>query len=349
MLAVALIAAVLLSLAIGAVSVDPAAALAILASKLGLTTAWGFSQQQEAVLLSIRLPRVVLGVMVGLGLGVAGAGMQALYRSPLADPALVGIGSGGALGAVLGIAIALLISGGGTLTGIAGAAGATGILGTLLPPIAAVAGAFLASVLIYRVASASGRTVIAAMLLAGIALNALFGAFTSLVVLAVRDPQLRDISFWTLGGLTGATWRAVILVGVVAIPALALLWRRGPGLDALALGASTAAHLGIDVHRQARLVLWLIAVVVGVAVSQTGVIAFVALITPIAARRWLGASARSVVIGAALLGATTLVLADLVARTIVSPAEAPVGVIVALVGAPTFLWLLTRERGALAR
>lgn len=348
MLGALLLVAMALSLSLGAVTIDPLAGLAILADRLGLATPWTFEPQQASVMVSIRLPRVVLGLLVGAGLGAVGAGMQGLYRSSLADPALVGIGSGGALGAAVGIVVSLA-AGAGTLTGIASAEGGAGILGTLAPPVLAVVGALVASFIIYRVSSASGRTVVAAMLLGGIALNALFGALTGLVVLAVRDPQLRDLSFWTLGGLTGATWRGVILMVVAAMPVIALLWRTGPGLDALALGPSGASHLGVDVRRQARLVIVAVAVVTGVAVSVAGVIAFVGLISPIAARRILGSSARSVVIGGALIGATAVILADLVARTIVTPAEAPVGLVMAVVGAPAFLWLLMRDRGALVR
>ena len=347
-LIVALVGAVALSLSLGAVAVDPLSAIAILADRLGLAPPWSFEPAQSSVLVSIRLPRVVLGILVGAGLGVAGAGMQGLYRSPLADPALVGIGSGGALGAAMGIVVALG-AGGGALTGIAGAEGGAGMVGSLAPPLLAVAGALIASLLIYRVSSASGRTVVAAMLLGGIALNALFGALTGLVVLAARDPQLRDVSFWTLGGLTGATWRSVTIMALAALPVLGILWRASPGLDALALGTSGATHLGVDVRRQSWLVLVLVAVVTGVAVSVAGVIAFVALITPIAARRLLGVSSRSVVVGSALLGGAVVVLADLAARTIVSPAEAPVGLVMAVVGAPVFLWLLVRDRGALVR
>jgi iron complex transport system permease protein len=347
MLGLLLVASVGLSLSLGAVSVDPLSVVAILADRLGLAAPWSFEPQQSAVLVSIRLPRVLLGLLVGAALGIAGAGMQGLYRSSLADPTLVGIGGGAALGAALGITTSLA-AGAGAVTGIAGAEGLAGIVGNLAPPIGAVIGALVASAIIYRVASASGRTVVAAMLLGGIALNALFGALTGLVVLAVRDPQLRDVSFWTLGGLTSATWRSVTLMIAALAPVLALLWRAGPGLDALALGASGAAHLGVDVRRQARIVIVLVAVATGVAVSVAGLIAFVALVVPIAARGWLGSSTRTVVIGSALLGASAMVLADLVARTIVSPAEAPVGLVTAVVGGPIFLWLLMRDRGALA-
>jgi iron complex transport system permease protein len=347
-LVVALIGAIVLSLALGAVAIDPVAIVGILADRLGVAGLAPFEPQQASVLTGIRLPRVVLGALVGAGLGLAGAGMQGLYRSPMADPALVGIGSGAALGAAIGIVVAL-VAGPGAVTGVTAVGGDLGLVGALAPVLLAAVGAIVASGLIYRVASASGRTVVAAMLLGGIALNALFGALTGLVVLAVRNPQLRDVSFWTLGGLSGATWRAVILLVLTLIPVAILLWRRGPGLDALALGHASASHLGVDVRRQASVVLILVAVITGVAVSQAGVIAFVALVTPIAARRFLGASTRSVIIGSALLGASVIVLADLVARSIVSPAEAPVGLITAVVGAPIFLWLLVRDRGALAR
>lgn len=348
LLGAGLTGAILVSLALGAVSVDPAAALAILADRAGIATPWSFEPQQQTVLLSIRLPRVLLGLLVGAGLGVAGALMQGVVRSPLADPALVGIGAGGALGAALGLVVAIGAGAGG-MAGVSGATGTAGWVGAIAPPALAVAGALVATFIVQRTGGAAGRTAIGSMLLGGIALNALLGGLTGLVVLAARDPQLRDVSFWTLGGLTGATWRAVSIMAVVALPAIAVGWRLGPRLDALSLGGTAAGHLGVDVRLLARVGLATVALITGVAVSVAGVVAFVALLAPITARRWLGPGARGVVVGSAFVGATGLVLADLAARTVVSPAEAPVGLLCAIVGAPAFLWLLGRDRGAARR
>ncbi len=322
---------------IGAVSIAPTEVLAILAGQLGLDLGPAYSERQETVLTAIRLPRVLATALVGAAWAVAGVAMQGLYRTPLADPALVGIGGGAALGATLGTAAAVSL-------GIVAGYG-----GTVLVIAAAFVAASVAALIVYRVASSSGRVVVATMLLAGIALTAFFGAVTALVVAAGRSPELGSVQFWTLGSFAGIVGRDVVVGALLVIPAVLVLWRVGPRLDALALGVPDAGHLGVDVPWLTRVVSAIFALLTAVAVATAGVIAFVALMVPSLVRGWIGQAHRDVVIGSALLGGTLLVVADVLARSLFSPAELSIGVITTLVGAPFFLWLLLRDRGLLAR
>ncbi len=322
---------------IGAVSIAPLEVLAILAGRLGIDLGPEYSDRQETVLTAIRVPRVLATALVGAAWAAAGVGMQGLYRTPLADPALVGIGAGAALGATLGTAAAVSF-------GIVAGYG-----GTVLVVVTAFGGALVAAAIIYRVAASSGRVVVATMLLAGIALSAFFGAVTALVVAAGRTPELGSVQFWTLGSFAGIVGRDVVVSALIVIPAIAVLWRLGPRLDALALGETEAGHLGVDVPWLTRVVSALFALLTAVAVATAGVIAFVALMVPTLVRGFVGQSHRGVVIGSALLGSTFLVVADVLARSLFSPVELSIGVITTVLGAPFFLWLLLRDRGLLAR
>ena len=322
---------------IGAVAISPPEVVAILIGQTGLDLGLEYSDQQETVLTAIRIPRVLATALVGAAWAVAGVAMQGLYRTPLADPALVGIGGGAALGAALGT----------------GAAVALGVVasyaGTLMVLLAAFIAALVAAAIVYRVAASSGRVVVATMLLAGIALTAFFGALTALVVAAGRTPELGTVQFWTLGSFAGIVGRDVVVGALVVIPAVVVLARLGPRLDALALGESQAGHLGVDVPWLTRVVSALFALLTALAVATAGVIVFVALMVPSLIRTWVGRSHRQVAIGSALLGGTFLVVADVIARSLFSPVELSVGVITTIVGAPFFLWLLLRDRGLLAR
>ena len=322
---------------IGAVSIAPLEVLAILAGQLGLDLGPDYSDRQETVLTAIRVPRVLATALVGAAWATAGVAMQGLYRTPLADPALVGIGGGAALGATLGTAAAVSL---GILAGYGG---------TIVVVAAAFVGASVAAAIIYRVAASSGRVVVATMLLAGIALSAFFGAVTALVVAAGRTPELGSVQFWTLGSFAGIVGRDVVVSALIVIPVIAVLWRLGPRLDALALGETEAGHLGVDVPRLTRVVSAIFALLTAVAVATAGVIAFVALMVPTLARGFVGQSHRGVVVGSALLGGIFLVVADVLARSLFSPVELSIGVITTVLGAPFFLWLLLRDRGLLAR
>lgn len=328
-----LLVAALVSISHGAVAVSPGQVVAILAHEIGITLPWEYGQREETVLLSIRLPRTILGLVTGAALAVSGAVLQGLFRNPLADPALIGVSSGAALAAVATIVL------GGTLAAFL----PLGFRPYLLP-VAAFAGGLLVTLLVYRIASRDGQVDVATMLLAGVALNAMAGAGIGLMVFISTDQQLRDLNFWLLGSLGGVTWPTLLpalpLIGapVVILP---LLWQR---LNALLLGEGQAFHLGFDVERTKRVIVVLAALTAGASVALTGVIGFVGLVVPHLIRLSIGPDHRTLLPGAVLLGAALMLIADVFARTVVLPSELPIGVLTAFVGGPFFLWLLLRGR-----
>ncbi|GBU16321.1 Hemin transport system permease protein HmuU [Methylobacterium jeotgali] len=326
-LALLALAACLLSIGTGAVPIGPARVLEV------LTGGWAdpMLARDSLVILNIRLPRTLLGLMVGAGLAVSGALMQGLFRNPLADPALVGVSSGAGLAAAC-----VIVLGDRLLAGL----GIPGPLPFALLPAAAFLGGLAATLGLYLVATRSGRTSVATMLLAGIALGALTGALTGLLVYASDDRQLRDLTFWSLGSLGGATWAKVAATAPAILPVLVAVPFLGRGLNALVLGEAEAFHLGIRVERLKRLAILLVAICVGAGVSAAGVIGFVGLVVPHALRLTLGPEHRRLLPACALLGGALLLLADVAARLVAAPAELPIGIVTALVGAPVFLWLL---------
>ena len=327
-------AAVVAALGGGAVAVPPGEVLAILARAAGLPLAPG-DPVHESVVLSIRLPRALLGLVVGAALAVAGAALQGLFRNPLADPGLIGVSTGAALAA--GTAIVL----GGGLPG------AVPLLTRgILIPVAAFAGGLVATWAVYRIATRDGRTEVATLLLAGVAINAVAGAGIGLLVFVSDDQALRDLNFWMLGSLGGATWdRLLPALPLIVGPALALpLFARR--LDALLLGETEALHLGFAVERCKRAIVALAALAVGGAVALTGVIGFVGLVVPHLVRLMVGADHARVMPLSLVLGSALLLIADLAARTVALPAELPIGIVTSCIGGPFFLWLLMRRRGS---
>ena len=333
-LSAALVVACVISVGVGAVRVPPSAVLAALAGALGLDVAGG-TAQQEAVLLAIRLPRVLLGVLVGAGLAVSGALMQGLFRNPLADPGLVGVSSGAALGAATAIVLASTVG----VTALA--------LGPALVAVAAFAGGLATTAVVYRIATRGGRTSVATMLLAGIAVNALCGAGVGVLVLFADDGQLRDLTFWTLGSLGGATWGTLAVVAPLIGGVVLAAPRLARPLNALLLGEAEAGHLGVRTERVKGLVVVGSALAVGVATAAAGLVGFIGLVAPHLVRLGLGPDHRALLPASALTGALLLVAADLLARTVLAPVEVPIGIVTALAGAPFFLWLLLRQRPAL--
>jgi iron complex transport system permease protein len=328
LLALALLAGVLL----GPAAVTADGLRATLADALGLAPLPEAHARDAAVLGVVRAPRVLLAALVGAGLALAGAAMQGLFRNPLADPGLIGVSAGAALAAVGAIVLG---------PGLFGRA--AGLLGLWLLPLAAFAGGLAATALIARIATREGVTGVATLLLAGIAVNALCGALTGLLVFAADDRQVRDITFWTLGSLAGARWEQLpVAAALIGLPSLALLALARP-LNALALGEREAFHLGVPVEAAKRLAVVLAAIAVSAGVAAAGLIGFLGLVVPHLVRLGFGADHRVVLPGAALLGAALMVLADLAARSLAAPAELPVGVVTALMGAPFFLWLLRRR------
>lgn len=293
-------------------------------------------EQYALVLGEIRLPRLLLGLIVGGTLGLCGAVMQGLFRNPLADPGIIGVSAGAGVGA----AIVLVFASGAALTSFAG--GLFKELHWLLLPLAASLGGALSTWLVYRLGD-RGKSVVM-MLLAGVAINALAGAAIGLLNYVADDRALRDITLWQMGALGGATWSGVAMSALVLVIAAALLWRRAPALNALLLGESEARHLGVDVVRLKQLIIVLTAVAMGAAVSATGMIGFIGLVVPHTIRLLRGPDHRYLLPYSVLAGGLLLVLADTVARTLVAPAEMPVGILTALLGAPFFIYLLWQQR-----
>lgn len=283
----------------------------------------------QAIVAEIRAPRVALGAAVGAGLALSGATLQGVLRNPLADPGLIGVTAGAALGAVSVIVL------GGAVAGAVGPA-----LRPWLMPAAAFVGATLATGIVFAVARRGGATHAATLILAGVAVNAIAAAGLGLLVYASDDQQLRDLTFWTMGGLGGADWRAAGLAAVCIAAAAAGLLRLAPALDLLQLGERAAWHAGLEVERVKRAAgLWS-ALAVGAGAAVAGPIGFVGLVAPHIARLCVGPGHRLMVPVAALAGAALLLAADLFVRLIAPPAEPPVGLATSLIGGPFFLWLL---------
>ena len=314
----------------GAYPITPAQLLSMLAKAIEGTPQAG---PEQLVFFNIRLPRLLLGVAAGAGLGLAGAMMQGLFRNPLADPGLIGVSSGAAL-----------------------AAGATIVLGGLYFPwlprglgswtlvVMAFGGGLAAVAVIYALAQSQGGTRIALMLLAGIAINALAGAGLGFLSFVSTDEQLRNLQMWLMGSLGAARWPAVALVGAaVAMSLLAALALARP-LNAIALGEAQASLLGVAVERTKRCAVLVAALAVGAVTATTGVVGFVGLVAPHWVRLVAGPDHRVVLPGSALLGAALVVMADAVARTAVKPAELPLGVLTAFIGVPLFLAMLRQFR-----
>ncbi|WP_329376396.1 iron ABC transporter permease [Streptomyces sp. NBC_01351] len=328
-LAAALLAAAVAGLALGPVRIAPGRVLDIVLGGLsGERPAGAFS----AIVWDVRMPRVILGALVGAGLAVAGTVLQALVRNQLADPFLLGASSGASAGAVL-----VIVFGAGSAIG-AGAGVDVGV------PLAAFAGSMGALVAVYAMARRGGTMTTGRLILAGVAVQYVLSALTSLVlVLAAQPDQLRSVLFWTLGGLGGARWDELALPAAALLLGTGLLVALARPLDLLLAGDEGAHTLGLDTGRFRAAVFVLTSLVIGVLVAYSGAIGFVGLMVPHAARMIVGAGHRVLLPVAALGGAVFLTLADLLARTAAAPEEIPVGVVTALVGGPVFLWMLRRS------
>jgi iron complex transport system permease protein len=288
----------------------------------------------QAIVMEIRAPRVALGAAVGAGLALSGTTLQGVLRNPLADPGLIGVTAGGALGAVAAIVL------GGVFLGEVPVA-----LRPWLLPAAAFLGAGAATAFVFAIARRDGATDAATLILAGVAVNAIAGAVIGLMIYVSDDSQLRDLTFWTMGGLGGATWRAAGLAALCIACAAAGLLRLARALDLLQLGERAAWHAGLEVERVKRAAgLWS-ALAVGAGTAVAGPIGFVGLVAPHIARLCVGPAHLLVAPAAGLIGAGLLLAADLVVRLAVPPAEPPVGLATSLIGGPFFLrLLLTRMR-----
>lgn len=328
-----LLAALLIVLCVAGLATG-AAGSSLWAALDDLVSGRELSLRDKVVLWEIRAPRVLMGVLVGAALAVSGAVLQGLFRNPLADPGIVGVSAGASLGAVVAIVL------GGGLPFAA-------LLGAWLVPSFAFLGAWVGIMVLYRIATRAGRTSVTTMLLAGIALTALAMALTGLLVYMADDAQLRDFTFWNMGSLAGATWDKLEVVSILILTPLAAAPFLARGLNALALGEAAAGHIGIPVQRLKSGSILMVAAATGAAVSVSGGIGFVGIIVPHLLRLISGPDHRFLLPNAALLGASLLLVADLVSRTIIAPAELPIGIITAVLGGPFFLFILLRQRGIL--
>lgn len=298
------------------------------------------NQQQSLILYDIRLPRVLLGALVGAVLASCGAVLQGLFRNPLADPTLIGVSSGASAGASFAIVMgAQLLDG-----GLAVSLQSDTLSGLPIVALGAFIGGLIAALIVYRLASGPEGTSVATMLLAGIAISALAGAINSLLSFFADNEMLRRISLWQMGNLDSASWNQVIFISVTL--AILILWlpRESRALNAMLLGESEARYLGVEVEWMKRRLIILTALGVGVSVAVAGMVAFVGLIVPHLVRLLIGPDHRYLIPGSALSGALLLILADSLAKVVVAPAELPTGVITALLGAPFFVSLLIQQR-----
>ena len=287
-----------------------------------------------AVLLSIRLPRIALGIAVGAVLALSGAVMQGLFRNPLADPGVLGVSSGAAVGAVGMIVL------GERLPELMPRA-----LVPWLQPGVAFLGGLAATAFVYGAARRGGALRPMTMLLAGIAVNAMAGAATGFFTFMSGESQLRMITFWTMGSLGHGSWGAMLPALLPLALSPVLLFPLARRLDVLLLGEREAGHLGVDPERVRRRASAGVALGVGAAVALTGVIGFIGIVAPHVVRLLIGPAHRALLPAASLGGAILLLLSDIAARMVVAPAELPIGLVTALIGGPFFLWLLLR-RGA---
>ncbi len=313
-LAVAVPVALVGAMSVGAVPIPPAALLQALR---------GAEAPASAILLNLRVPRVLLAFMVGGGLGVSGAALQALVRNPLAEPYLLGLSGGAGLGAVIAIALEF--------------GGAWGV------PIAAFGGAIGAVALVYRLAVVAGRRLDSrVLLLAGVVVGAFAGAVMSAIIVLSDAPTLRNAFLWLLGGFAAASWRALAIFAAYAIVPLMLIGSQARTLDLLALGEETAEYLGADVERTKRILYGATSLLTAASVATCGIIGFVGLVVPHACRLAWSPLHRTLLPVSFVAGGVFLVLADALARSIIPPLELPVGVVTALVGVPVFAVLLRR-------
>jgi iron complex transport system permease protein len=331
-LGVLLVGGVALSAMLGQLAISPAEVFGSVLRALGIHTglAPNTSAQSgliaESTLWVVRFPRIAMGLAVGAALAVAGAVMQAIFGNPLAEPGVVGVSSGGALGAALAIVLGVTALGTGTLA------------------VFAFVGGLLATMLVYFVSRANGRTEVVTLLLTGIAVNAFSGAGLAFLLFVANSGSREQIVFWQLGSLGGSRWDEVAIVGIVAALGTTAAIVLGRRYNLLALGERNARHLGVNVEALRIGSIVIVALLTGAAVAFCGIIAFVGLVVPHIIRMAIGPSHRPLIVASAIGGGVLMVFADLLARTVVPGADLPIGLLTSLVGGPFFFFLLFRQR-----
>ncbi|HEX7050037.1 MAG TPA: iron ABC transporter permease [Longimicrobiales bacterium] len=336
LLGILLVAALIASAGIGAFTFTPGNMVRYLGEMFGWVPAAAAADELgRNVFLKLRLPRVLLAGLTGAVLSVSGTMMQGLFRNPIVEPGLVGTSAGAALGAA-----AVFVFGSDSALALARPLGSLGV------PVAAFIGAFGATVLVYRLSTSFGKVNVFTLLLAGIAVNAVCAAGTGFLSYIARDPQARNITFWNLGTFTTADWRGVTLVGTFFV--VCFLWslRYGKALNALMLGENEAAFLGMEPQKLIWRLLVVNTIMVAVATAMVGVIAFVGLAVPHLLRLLKSPDYTFLLPASAIMGALLMEGIDITARIIIPPAELPIGIITAVVGAPIFLAILLRNQGS---
>lgn len=333
LLGVLLAVSVLASAAVGANMFTPAQMGRYVGEALGWVSSTPADALPRRVFLLLRLPRVVMAGLTGAVLGVAGALMQGLFRNPIVEPGLVGTSAGAALGAS-----AFIVLGGSVAHGL------LAHLGFIGEPLLAFVVSFIATMIVYRISASFGKVNVFTLLLGGIAINAICSAGTGFLSLIASDPQARDITFWELGSFTTAAWQGTLMVAVVFAVCFPWALHHGKALNALMLGEDEAAYLGIDPGRLILVLIVVNTIMVSVATAMVGVIAFIGLVIPHVLRMLKSSDYTFLLPASALLGALSMEVIDIVARLLIKPAELPIGIITAIVGAPIFIWILMRQQ-----
>ncbi|MCC4908523.1 iron ABC transporter permease [Microbacterium sp. cx-59] len=325
--AVLLVVGVIVSAGLGQLAIAPQEVVGSVLRAIGIDNGWAPTDPLiEQTLWQIRFPRIAMSLLVGALLAVAGAVMQAIFGNPLAEPGVVGVSSGAALGAAAAIALGL------------------SFFGSWTTALLAFAGGLGATMLVYGAARAQGRTESVTLILTGIAVNAFAGAGLAILMFLGDTSSREQIVFWQLGSMNGSRWPEVGIVAVVGAVGVAVAIGLARRYDLLALGDRTAAHLGVHVERLRIVSIVLVALLTGVAVAFVGIIAFVGLVIPHLVRMLIGPANRPLLIASALGGGALLVYADVLARTLMPSADLPIGILTSLIGGPFFYWLIRRSR-----
>ena len=324
----ALVITLIMSVAIGPVKIPPLQAMDIFLSKLfSIARAEGWPETFATILMQVRLPNAVLIALAGMALGGSGAAYQGLFRNPLADPYVIGVASGAGLGAVLAMAIRWPES----------------IMGMLTIPIAAFMGALITVGVVYTIARVGRSTPITTLILAGVAVSSFATAMMTLIMI-LSSAEIHRAVNWLVGGFSLGGWGPVLASIPYLILGLGILWLSGRQLNVLQFGDDQAHQMGLDVERAKIVILGAASLAAATAVAFSGIIAFVGLIVPHFVRILWGVDHRRLIPLATLFGASFLLIADLVARTLLAPRQLPVGIITAIIGAPFFLWLLVQSK-----
>lgn len=294
------------------------------------------SETDHYIVYDLRLPRIIMGVLIGSMLAVSGTCMQGMFKNPLATPDLIGITSGATLFAAITI-----------------------VLGSYIKPyihedfhfyllsMMAFIGSLLTMISVYRISTINGKTNVVIMLLSGVAITALGFAFTGFLIYISKEEELRDLTFWNLGSLAGATWVKNTILFVVMLVSYFFLIRRGKSLNAMMLGENDAKHLGIPVERIKKQIVIFTALMVGTAVAFSGTIGFIGLIVPYILRLIFKSNYQVILPLSAVFGSILLVGADTISRTLVAPSEIPIGILTAILGAPVFIAILIKNKKSL--